>query len=137
MIQHKSRELNERTQNSVDNHRQKNFERFMQRDDGLQRTKAERDAFLRKEMKRHTDKVKAREVILGNISVENMQKREERKLRFMDQSYNFERERKKKQETQDFWLKKEFVRNAFNAQASLTASQMVNTSKLQSNVVEN
>ena len=36
------------------------------------------------------------------------------KLRQMDTLVNLERERKKKQETQDFLLKKEFVRNAFN-----------------------
>ena len=32
----------------------------------------------------------------------------------MDTTANLERERKKKQEFQDFWLKKEFVKNAFN-----------------------
>ena len=46
--------------------------------------------------------------------MENEQKKEIKKLRVLDNSTNMERERKKKQEFQDFWLKKEFVKNAFN-----------------------
>ena len=62
--------------------------------------------------------------------MEHEQKKEMRKLRCVDNSVNVERERKKKQEFQDFWLKKEFVKNAFNQEANLTASQMVQTSKM-------
>ena len=69
-------------------------------------------------------------MILRNISLEHEQKKEMRKLRNLDNSVNVERERKKKQEFQDFWLKKEFVKNAFNQEANLTASQMVQTSKM-------
>ena len=59
-----------------------------------------------------------------------------RRLRVMDNMMNQERERKNKQESQDFWLKKEFVKNAFNQEASFTASQMINTSKLMSSTLE-
>ena len=58
------------------------------------------------------------------------------KLRQMDTLMNLERERKRKQETQDFWLKKEFVRNAFNQEANMTASQMIRTSKLMTQSME-
>ena len=47
-------------------------------------------------------------------------------LRQIDAQATLERERRKKQEFQDFWLKKEFVKNAFNQEASLTASTMIN-----------
>lgn len=56
----------------------------------------------------------AREAILHNIHLEHEQKKEMTKLRHMDSIVNLERERRKKQESQDFWLKKEFVKNAFN-----------------------
>jgi hypothetical protein len=51
---------------------------------------------------------------LSNISIDGMQKKERRQLRVADALFNLEMERKKKQESQDFWLKKEFVKNAFN-----------------------
>ena len=66
------------------------------------------------EKKRHNTKIEARERILREISVDHEQRKEMRKLRLMDTTSNLERERKKKQEFQDFWLKKEFVKNAFN-----------------------
>ena len=66
------------------------------------------------EKKRHNTKIEARERILRDISVDHEQRKEMRKLRLMDTASNLERERKKKQEFQDFWLKKEFVKNAFN-----------------------
>lgn len=56
----------------------------------------------------------ARERILKNIKAEQAQKAELVKLRELDADYNLERERKKKQEFQDYWLKKEFFKNAFN-----------------------
>jgi len=43
-----------------------------------------------------------------------MRKKEGRRLRVEDTITNLERERKKKQEAQDFLMKKEFVKNAFN-----------------------
>ena len=66
------------------------------------------------EKKRHNTKIEARERILRDISIDHEQRKEMRKLRLMDTTSNLERERKKKQEFQDFWLKKEFVKNAFN-----------------------
>jgi len=39
----KTRELRERTATSVEEHRQKNYERFYLRDEGLDRKKEERD----------------------------------------------------------------------------------------------
>ena len=84
--------------NSVEDHRLKNEERFYTRDEGLKKAKDERNDFLRKEDKRHKDKLEAREKILRNISVDHAQKIEMRKLRFMDASANLERERFKKQE---------------------------------------
>ena len=66
------------------------------------------------EKKRHNTKIEARERILRDISVDHEQRKEMRKLRLMDTTSNLERERKKKQEFPDFWLKKEFVKNAFN-----------------------
>ena len=59
-----------------------------------------------------------------------------RKLRVMDNSINQDRERRRKQEFQDFCLKKEFVKNAFNQEACYTASQMINTSKLMNSTFE-
>ena len=41
-----------------------------------------------------------------------------------------------KQEAQDFLLKKEFVKNAFNQEASFEAMQMINQSKLMNNSIE-
>jgi len=110
----KTRELRERTATSVEEHRQKNYERFYLRDEGLDKKKEERDQFLKKEAQRHNSRIKAREKILESISIDEAQKRERRQLRVADAILNMERERKKKQETQDFWLKKEFVKNAFN-----------------------
>ena len=45
-----------------------------------------------------------------------------RRLRVMDNEVNQDRERNKKQEFQDYLLKKEFVKNALNQEASLLAS---------------
>jgi len=45
-----------------------------------------------------------------------------RKLRVMDNEVNQDRERARKQEFQDYLLKKEFVKNAFNQEASILAS---------------
>lgn len=88
----------------------------------MQKAKEERQNFLRREDHRHKTKIAARERILKNISAEQAQKQEMHKLKTLDAEYNLERERKKKQEFQDFWLKKEFFKNAFNQEASFTAS---------------
>ena len=58
--------------------------------------------------------------------MEQDQKKEMNQLRQIDAQATLERERRKKQEFQDFWLKKEFVKNAFNQEASFTASTMIN-----------
>ena len=108
----------------------------MTRDEGLKKAKQERDDFLRREDRRHKTKILARETILQNISMEQQQKKEMTKLRKMDTIENIERERKQKQESQDFWLKKEFVKNAFNQEASGMAATMINQSKLMSQSVE-
>lgn len=112
--QKKAKDLNKRTMMTVDDHREMNATRFFTRDEGLARTKESRDEFLLKEKRRHNTKIQARETILMNMQNEHEQKKEMTKLRQMDTLVNLERERKKKQETQDFLLKKEFVRNAFN-----------------------
>ena len=54
----------------------------------------------------------------------------------MDTIQNQERERRRKQEFQDFWLKKEFMKNAFNQEASQTVNQMVASQKLVTNNIE-
>ena len=54
----------------------------------------------------------------------------------MDTIQNQERERRRKQEIQDFWLKKEFMKNAFNQEASQTVNQMVASQKLVTNNIE-
>ena len=54
----------------------------------------------------------------------------------MDTITNQERERKRKQEFQDYLLKKEFVKNAFNQEASITAMNLINSSKLSTGKVE-
>ncbi len=69
---------------------------------------------MKNEANRHKKKMAAREKILKNIKAEQAQKAELVKLRELDADYNLERERKKKQEFQDYWLKKEFFKNAFN-----------------------
>ena len=94
--QQKANELAERVATSVEDHRNKNEERFYTRDEGLKKAKDERNDFLRKEDKRHKDKLEARDHILRNISVEHAQKIEMRKLRFMDANSNLERERFKR-----------------------------------------
>lgn len=104
----------------------KNDERFYTRDEQLKRKKDERKEFLRKEEDRHNKNVGKRDVILKNIAMEQDQKKEMNQLRQIDAQATLERERRKKQEFQDFWLKKEFVKNAFNQEASLTASTMIN-----------
>ena len=81
---------------SVDDHRQKNGERFFLCDEGLDKRKQERDNFLRSEARRHTSKIMARDQILGKLTVENLQKKESRRLRLEDTTNNQERERKKK-----------------------------------------
>ena len=97
--QQKSRELSERMNHSVDAHRTMNDERFYTRDEGLKKAKNDRDDFLKREDRRHRTKLEARERILKNISIENAQKKELRKLRVMDTTFNLERERKRKQES--------------------------------------
>ena len=44
-------------QASIEDHKTKNDERFFTRDEGLMRTKQERDDFLRREDQRHKKKV--------------------------------------------------------------------------------
>lgn len=94
----KSRDLLDRTTNSVEMHRQKNFDRFFTRDEGLKKAKNDRDDFLRSEARRHNSKLKAREQILNKIHIEHAQKAEMNHLRVMDAQSNLERERRKKQE---------------------------------------
>lgn len=71
----------------------------MTRDEGLKKAKQDRDDFLRREDRRHKNKILARETILHNISMEQQQKKEMTKLRKMDTIENIERERKQKQES--------------------------------------
>lgn len=68
--QAKSKELRERTNAHVDEHRTKNEERFETRDEGLKLAKHDREDFLAKEARRHKNKILAREVILKNIQME-------------------------------------------------------------------
>lgn len=132
----KSRDLKERTMNTVEDHKQRNEERFGVCNEGLQRAADQRSQFLKREEKRHKTKVEARDNILLNMSVDHEQRREMRKLHLVDTSVNIDRERKKKQEFQDFLLKKEFMKNAFNQEANNAAAQMVNQSKLLTNSME-
>ena len=67
-----------------------NAERFWKRDEGLRKVSQEREDFLRKEEKRHKLKVEQRDKIIKDISLENEQKKEMRKLRVMDASFNQE-----------------------------------------------
>ena len=134
--QAKSRDIAERTNHSIEDHRAKNEERFYTRDEGLKKVKEERDQFLRKEDQRHKQKLQARDRIMRNISVEHAQKIEMRKLRVMDASSNLERERYKKQEFQDFQLKRELIKNAFNQEASQMAQSMITQHKLSTNFEE-
>lgn len=94
----KTREIHDRVTLTVDDHRRHNVERFSTRDLGLRKEKDAYSNFLKKENKRHTTKVEARERILYNMTVEHAQKKEMRKLRLQDTTSNLERERKKKQE---------------------------------------
>ena len=80
----KSKEIAERTNHSIEEHRTKNVERFQTRDEGLKKVKDDRAIFLRREEKRHKSHISAREVILKNIKMENEQKAEMQKLRIMD-----------------------------------------------------
>lgn len=82
--QEKSRELNERTNNSIERHRQKNYDRFYTRDEGLKKAKQEREDFLKSEARRHNSKLKARESILNSLSIEHAQKSELNSLRVLD-----------------------------------------------------
>ena len=65
----KSRDLKERNLMTVDDHKQRNEERFYTRDEGLQRVEQQRSEFLRREENRHNLKIEARERILFNMSV--------------------------------------------------------------------
>lgn len=132
----KSRDLRNRTTLTVDDHRQRNMDRFATRDQALRKASDARNDFLKSESRRHNSKIDARDRILHNISVDQAQRSELRKLRLADTASNIGRERKKKQEFQDFCLKKEFMKNAFNQEASQTVNQMLNTSKMFNNSVE-
>ena len=123
----KSRDLSQRMQASIEDHRLKNEERFITRDEGLKKAKEDREDFIRREDKRHKKKIMARERILRNISIEQAQKQELRLLQVKDAENNLERQRMLKQEKQDFLLKKETIKNAFNQEASMTASFMINS----------
>lgn len=98
MTWQKSKEVSNRHNESVEEHRNKNYERFSTRDEQLRRAQDERNQFIRREEHRHNAKLATRERILNNISVEQSCKKEIRKLRTMDAISNQERERKKKQE---------------------------------------
>ena len=75
---------------SIEYHREMNAERFYKRDEGLKQRSQEREDFLRKEDKRHKLKIEQRDKIMKDISLENEQKKEMRKLRVMDASFNQE-----------------------------------------------
>ena len=114
MTNQKSHDLNERTIMTVEDHRIRNEERFCTRDEGLSRAADQRSEFLKRENTRHKTKVQARERILFSISIDQEQKKEMRRLHINDTAENINRERNKKQQFQDFVLKKEFMKNAFN-----------------------
>ena len=82
--QQKSREIADRLNNSVDEHRAMNFDRFYQRDIGLKKNEENRQEFLKSEAQRHNKKVKARDQLLSSIQTENHQKKEMNRLRMMD-----------------------------------------------------
>ena len=73
---------------------------------GLKKAEEERNNFLRSEARRHGSKLKARELILENLSLEHNQKKELNRLRIVDATQSLERERRRKQEAQDFIMKK-------------------------------
>ena len=123
--QQKSRDIADRINSSVEDHRALNYDRFYQRDIGLKRVEENRQEFLKSEAQRHNTKIKAREQLLSSIHTENQQKKEMNRLRMIDSVSNVERERKRKQESQDFYLKKQFLKNAFNQEASVTAQSMI------------
>ena len=122
-VQKKSKMLNERTNEQVLDHREKNFERFATKSVNFDRREAERLQFLRNEDKRHQSRVKTREAILNTLNSEHERKRELNKLRVVDARENQEMIRVKKQENQDFFLKKQFLNNSFMQEASRETSR--------------
>ena len=86
----KSRELRDRNNILIEDHRQMNAERLYKRDEGLKQRSQEREDFLRREELRHKKKIEQRDQIFKDISLENEQKKEMRKLRVMDASFNQE-----------------------------------------------
>ena len=53
----KSRDLSEKAHITIEDHRQMNADRFYKRDEGLKRVSQEREDFLKKEEKRHKNKI--------------------------------------------------------------------------------
>ena len=123
-------------QESIEYKKEKDYERFYTRDVSLKRNAEDREQFLKSEAQRHNKRVKARDELLKSISMEHNQKTEMSRLRKIDNMQNVERERKKKQEAQDFYLKKQFLKNAFNQEASITAQSMIHQQKIGSQVEE-
>ena len=136
LTEQKSRDLMERQNITVEYHKHKMEDKFFSRDEAHKRVQDNRTAFIKRESARHNQKVAARERIMHSISVEQTQRKEVRKLRVLDNLSNLERERKKTQEFKDFWLKKEFIKNAVNQEISSTANQLVNQAKVWNNSTE-
>ena len=67
--------------------------------------------------------MKTREAILNTLHSEHERKRELNKLRVEDARENQEMIRVKKQENQDFFLKKQFLNNSFMQEASRETSR--------------
>lgn len=87
-------------------------------------------------MERRNKKETIRNEILQQKDLENRKKFEIKKLKKEDASYNYERERKRMQEFQDYLLKKQYQKNIYNEEIKAFTAHMIEQQKQKVNSIE-
>ena len=87
-VQKKTKELKERMNDSIEDHKLSNYERFSTKSVNYDRKQQERLQFIKREEQRHMSRSKLRENILGSINSEHERKKELNKLRMLDARAN-------------------------------------------------
>lgn len=83
-IEKKSNQLRDRMSETINDHRDKNFDRFHNKSVNYDNREQDRLNFLKSEDKRHNSRIKARDKILNTLAAEHDRKKEMNKLRYLD-----------------------------------------------------
>ena len=126
----KGKEYDKRTREFVKTHIADSDVRFAKALQQQQEVNKERREFLRREQKRAREAAEKCEQIMGRKELENLKRIEEHKLRALDVQDNLEFERHRKQQHQDYLLKTEYMRHAFNSEVEAQYHGLITNAKL-------